>query len=33
VEHLHPDQVAAEFDALLQLLALRRRDHAQRALA
>lgn len=33
VEHLHPDQVAAEFDALLQLLALRRRDHAQRAMA
>ena len=33
VEHLHPDQVAAEFDALLQSLALRRRDDAQRALA
>jgi len=34
VEHLHPDQVAAEFDALLQLLALRRRDdHARRAIA
>ena len=25
IEHLHPDQVAAEFDALLQLLASRRR--------
>lgn len=33
IEHLHPDQVAAEFDALLQLLALRRRDDAQRAIA
>ena len=28
IEHLHPDQVAAEFDALLQLLATRRRTHA-----
>ena len=25
IEHLHPDQVAAEFDALLQMLAARRR--------
>jgi hypothetical protein len=25
IEHLHPDQVAAEFDALLQMLASRRR--------
>jgi len=33
IEHLHPDHVAAEFDALLQSLALRKRVHAQRALA
>jgi glycosyltransferase involved in cell wall biosynthesis len=33
VDHLHPDRVAAEFDALLQMLALRRRDHAPPALA
>jgi glycosyltransferase involved in cell wall biosynthesis len=33
IEHLHPDHVAAEFDALLQSLALRRRVDAQRALA
>lgn len=31
IEHLHPDQVAAEFDALLQWLARRRNPHAQLA--
>jgi glycosyltransferase involved in cell wall biosynthesis len=33
VEHLQPDQVAAEFDAVLQGLAMRKRDDARRALA
>jgi glycosyltransferase involved in cell wall biosynthesis len=33
IEHLHPDQVAAEFDALLLGLATRSRLHAHRALA